>query len=81
MGSFSGRVIPKTLKLAPAALSIGAQHTGSEHGNGTGIVCRKALYKNYILLILPVLSEAGVRMDNIHPQPQMVLLYSYGAFS
>ena len=30
---FPGRVMPKTLKIEPAALSLGAQHTGSEHGN------------------------------------------------
>ena len=37
MGSFPGWVIPKTLKMVPAALSLDVQHKGSEQGDDTGL--------------------------------------------
>ena len=30
-GSIPGRVIPKTLKMVPVALSLGAQHSEAQH--------------------------------------------------
>ena len=39
MGSFPGRVIPKTLKMGHAAFSLGVQHKGSGQGNTCEACC------------------------------------------
>ena len=35
MGSIPGRVIPKTIKMGPAAFLLGAQHLRVEQGNNS----------------------------------------------
>ena len=37
VGSFPGRVIPKTSKMVPAALSLDVQHKGWEQGDDTSL--------------------------------------------